>query len=50
MPAVTRFGPVQFSFDADKAEYVTLEQGKELGSFVFTETQKDGVYSVQAWM
>ena len=46
MPAVTRFGPVQFSFDADKAEYVTLEQGKELGSFVFTETQKDGVYSV----
>ena len=46
MPGVTRFGPVQFSFDADKAEYVALEQGKELGAFVFTETQKDGVYSV----
>ena len=46
MPGITRFGPVQFNFSTDKAEVVAIEQGKSIANFVFTETQKDGVYSI----
>ena len=45
-PNISEFGPIQFSFDADKAEYVSFEQGKDLTNYVFTETQTVGVLSV----
>ena len=45
-PGITEFGPVIFNFDADKAEFVSFEQGKDLANYVFTETQNDGVLTV----
>ena len=48
MPGVTEFGPVVFNFDADQAEYVSFEQGKDLANFVFYETKVGGTLSVTA--
>ena len=45
-PNISEFGPVEFNFDADKAEYVSFEQGKDLSNYVFTETQTVGVLKV----
>lgn len=45
-PDISEFGPIEFNFDADKAEYVSFEQGKDLSNYVFTETQTVGVLSV----
>ena len=42
MPGVTEFGPIQFSFDPDQAEYISCEQGKELTNYYFYETKVDG--------
>lgn len=46
MPNITEFGPVEFNFDADKAEYISFEQGSDLSNYVFTETQNVGSLSV----
>lgn len=46
MPDITEFGPVVFNFDADKAEYISFEQGSALSNYVFTETQSVGALSV----
>ena len=48
MPGITEFGPVQFLFDPDQAEYISCEQGKELTNFVFYETKIDGNLTVTA--
>ena len=45
-PDISEFGPIEFNFDADKAEYVSFEQGKDLSNYVFTETQTVGSLSV----
>ena len=45
-PGVTDFGPIVFNFDADKAEYVSFEQGKDLSNYVFNETLEDGTLTV----
>lgn len=45
-PDISEFGPIEFNFDADKAEYVSFEQGKDLSNYVFTETQTVGTLSV----
>ena len=45
-PSITEFGPIEVSFDSDKAEYVSIEQGKDLANFVFTETKNEGVLTV----
>lgn len=45
-PNITEFGPIEFNYDADKAEFVSFEQGKELSNYVFTETQSNGTLTV----
>ena len=45
-PSISEFGPIEFSFDSDKAEYVSFEQGKDLTNYVFTETQTEGTLTV----
>ena len=45
-PDISEFGPIEFNFDGDKAEYVSFEQGKDLSNYVFTETQTVGSLSV----
>ena len=45
-PGITGFGPIVFNFDADKAEYVSFEQGKDLSNYIFTETLEDGTLTV----
>ena len=46
MPGISSFGPITFNFDADKAEYVYYEHGKEVANFGFTETLKNGEVTV----
>ena len=46
MPDISFFGPITFNFDADKAEYVYYEHGKEVANFGFTEIQKNGEITV----
>ena len=46
MPGITEFGPIQFFFDSDQAEYISFEQGKELTNYVFYETKVDGNLTV----
>lgn len=45
-PNITEFGPIEFNYDADKAEFVSFEQGKDLSNYVFTETQSSGALTV----
>lgn len=45
-PGITEFGPVIFNFDSQKAEFISYDQGKELGNFLLVETQKDGAISI----
>ena len=45
-PNITEFGPIEFNYDADKAEFVSFEQGKDLSNYVFTETQDNGTLTV----
>ena len=45
-PNITGFGPIEFNYDEDKAEFVSFEQGKDLSNYVFTETQTNGTLSV----
>ncbi len=42
MPGITEFGPVRFNYDADQAEFVAFDQGKELTNYAYTETQTKG--------
>lgn len=46
LPGVTEFGPIEFNFDSDKAEYVSFEQGKEISNFILYETKVDGTLTV----
>lgn len=46
MPGISSFGPITINFDADKAEYVYYEHGKEVANFGFTETLKNGEVTV----
>ena len=46
MPGISSFGPITFSFDADKAEYVYYEHGKEVANFGFTEYRNNGEVTV----
>ena len=46
MPGITEFGPVKFCFDADKAEYVSFEMGKELVNYLPTVTLDNGEITV----
>ena len=48
LPGITEFGPIEFSFDSDKAEYISCEQGKDLNNYVFYETKVDGTLTVTA--
>ncbi len=48
LPGITEFGPVEFNFDSDKADYISFEQGKDLTSYVFYETKVDGTLTVTA--
>ena len=41
LPGITEFGPIKFCFDADKAEYVSLEMGKELVNYLHNELQPE---------
>ena len=41
MPGVTEFGPIEISYDLDKAEYVSFDQGKEtVGSYYINGSRK----------
>ena len=46
MPDIVEFGPVVLNFDKDQAMCESYEQGKDLTSFVFTETQTDSSVTV----
>ena len=49
MPGITEFGPIKFCFDADKAEYVSFEMGKELVNYNHNETHQDGEITIKVW-
>ena len=40
MPGVTEFGPIEISYDLDKAEYVSYDQGKETGGRYYINAQR----------
>ncbi|MBQ1739113.1 MAG: cadherin-like beta sandwich domain-containing protein [Clostridiales bacterium] len=46
MPGITEFGPIKFCFDADKAEYISLEMGKELVNYLHNETPEPGEITI----
>ncbi len=46
MPVITEFGPILFNYDSEKAEFVALDQGKELTNYAFSETKSNGVLTV----
>lgn len=46
MPGITEFGPIQFMFDSNQADYISCEHGKELTNYVFYETKVDGNLTV----
>ena len=46
MPGITELGPIKFCFDADKAEYVSSEMGKELVNYNHNETLEPGELTI----
>ena len=48
LPGITEFGPIEFCFDSDKADYISCEQGKDLTNYVFYETKVNGTLTVTA--
>ena len=45
-PGFIEFGPIEVGFDSDKAEYVSIEQGKDLSNYVFSEIRNEGILTV----
>ena len=45
-PGLIEFGPIEVGFDSDKAEYVSIEQGKDLSNYVFSEIRNEGILTV----
>jgi len=45
-PGITEFGPVEFSFDTEKAEYVSYEIGKDISNYYVSGTFKEGVLTI----
>ena len=46
MPGITEFGPIKFCYDADKAEYVSFDMGKELVNYLPTVTSLPGEITI----
>ena len=46
MPGITELGPIKFCFDADKAEYVSSEIGKDLVNYLPTVTLDEGEITI----